>query len=214
MALLGWNPGTDKEIFTLEELVKLFDISKIQKGGAVFDEDKLKWIHGEHMKRLSEDERFAYFKKTFNKVPAWAKAYEEKPDLVKTLFEASGIQNSPTSDQIELLKSGYLDFGIQKQKYAKELLLWKDTKDLSEILRHIQWAIETLAEIPNANWTNEAIKEAVWEYATQMGRGNVLWPMRMALSGQEKSPDPFTIAFILGKEKTLLRLKEAEKLLQ
>lgn len=214
MALLGWNPGTEQEIFTLDELIKLFDISKIQKGGAIFDEEKLQWIHAEHMKKMSSDERFAYFEKAINSIPLWKEFADSNKDTVMKLLPLSGVQYGTTFDQKALLESGYLDFSIKKPDYQRESLLWKDEKDFANSLRHIQWVIEAISKIDSDSWNAETIKGAIWEYATENGRGNVLWPMRMALSGKDKSPDPFVISEIIGKDETLSRLKEAEKLLQ
>lgn len=214
MALLGWNPGTEQEIFTLDELIKLFDISKIQKGGAIFDEEKLQWIHAEHMKKMSPDERFAYFENAIKTIPLWKEFADSNKDTVKKLLPLSGVQYATTFDQKTLLESGYLDFSVKKPDYPKESLLWKDEKDFGNSLRHIQWVIEAISKIDSSSWNSEEIKNAVWEYATKEGRGNVLWPMRMALSGKDKSPDPFVISEIIGKDETLSRLKEAEKLLQ
>jgi glutamyl/glutaminyl-tRNA synthetase len=72
--------------------------------------------------------------------------------------------------------------------------------------------IELLEKIPEGEFTAEKIKAAIWDYATEKGRGEVLWPMRVALTGKKQSPDPFTLAAILGKAETLKRLAHARDL--
>ena len=217
MALLGWNPGTEQEIFTLDELIKLFDISKIQKGGAIFDEEKLKWIDSEHRKKLQDEEILNLISKNIiadqNLSNKYGAVFADKANSLK-LLSVSGMRNYTFAEQKDVLESGYLDFSIKTPSYQKESLLWKDEKDFGNSLRHIQWVIEAISKIDSSSWNAEVIKSVIWEYATENGRGNVLWPMRMALSGKEKSPDPFVISEIIGKDETLTRLKEAEKLLQ
>ncbi len=202
LALLGWNPGTDQEIFTLDELIQAFDISKIQKGGAIFDEEKLKWINSEHKKRL-EKEDLQKFMETF-KIPAELFPTEIRSNIISTL-QVSGAQYSITSEQINMINEAK-----ELKPFEKNLLLWKDEKDFDTTLRHIGWVKKAVSEIDELSWNANNIKAKVWDYASKEGRGNVLWPMRVALSGKEKSPDPFVLAGILGKDETMKRLLEAE----
>lgn len=202
LALLGWNPGTDQEIFTLDELIAVFDISKIQKGGAIFDEEKLKWINSEHKKRL-EKENPQKFIETF-KIPAELFPIEVRSNIISTL-QVSGAQYSTTSEQISMINEAK-----KLEPFGKDLLLWKDEKDFDTTLRHIKWVGKAVSEIEESLWNANNIKAKIWDYASREGRGNVLWPMRVALSGKEKSPDPFVLAGILGKDETMKRLLEAE----
>lgn len=161
LALLGWNPGTAQEIFTLEALVKVFDISQIHKGGAIFDEKKLEWVNKEHIKLLPPK--------------------EQKKILLESIKDESYIIGEPELDMKK----------ISWKKSPKE-----------ETLKHLENAQKIIEE--NGD---------LMSYAEKEGRGNVLWPVRYALTGKEASPDPFTIIEILGKEKTLKRLEKAIMLL-
>ncbi len=157
LALLGWNPGTEQEIFTIEELIEQFDLKKIQKGGAVFDQKKLDWINKEHIKRLPEA--------------------EQKKLLLKSIENEPYMQGEPELDL--------------------EKLPWKKSSR-EETLKHLEEARKIIESGGN-----------LMEYAEREGKGNVLWPVRYALTGAEASPDPFTILEFLGIEKSLKRLEKA-----
>jgi glutamyl/glutaminyl-tRNA synthetase len=86
------------------------------------------------------------------------------------------------------------------------MLLWKKEPDPAQTRIHLTQAKELLSGLSEEGFVVEAIKNAVWPYAEANGKGNVLWPLRVALTGQEKSPDPFTSAYILGKKEALLRI--------
>ena len=88
-------------------------------------------------------------------------------------------------------------------------MLWKKEPDLEKTKKHLEEIIKLLSGLSESEFNSDKIKEAVWNYAEKEGRGNVLWPMRAALTGLEKSPDPFAVAGVLGKEKTIQRLNYA-----
>ena len=161
LALLGWNPGTEQEIFTMQELIEQFDLAKIQKGGAIFDEKKLEWVNKEHIKRLPPE--------------------VQKQMQLKALEGESYIKNRP-------------DLDIKK-------ICWKDVsqEDTKQYLEEVNKLIGD--------------DDAIMRYAEAMGRGNVLWPLRYALSGQPKSPDPFILMLALGKDESRSRVEKAIKLL-
>ena len=156
-ALLGWNPGTDQEIFTLDELIRKFDLKRIQRGGAIFDERKLDWVNKEHIKRLPPE--------------------EQKKMLLKS------IENEPyMRGESELLV---------------EKIPWKKSSR-DEALKHLENAKKIIEEGGD-----------LMSYAEREGKGNVLWPVRYALTGLEASPDPFIILEFLGKEESAKRLERA-----
>lgn len=200
VALIGWNPGTDQEIFSLEELIKLFNLEKVQKGGAIFNVEKLNWINKEHIKRKSREEQKQEITKY---IPDYALPMLDKLlpiiiDRINTYGEAK-----------ELFDNGEFEYFFKEPEYAKEKLLWKDEKDFENTKKHLSKIIEELSKLPNDSFTALSIKESLWNYATENGRGSVLWPMRFALSGKDKSPDPFTLAEILGKEISIKRINNA-----
>ena len=212
LALLGWNPGTDQEIFSTDELIESFDLSKVQKSGPIFDEEKLKWVNKEHMKRLPEE---VVLREIGAQIRASSrfkeKGWEIDESVLKRSYKSIFERITVWQDVAQMTENGDLDYLFEKPQYEATKLLWKNEKDLGTISRHIGEAISLFKEISDDNWNAEDIKNAIWDYAEKEGRGNVLWPVRYALSGKEKSPDPFTLSYILGREETILRLNEALK---
>ncbi len=207
MALIGWNPGTDEEVFTKEALVGQFKLDKVQKGGGVFNVEKLNWINKEHLKKLTEQQIGEYVKKFIPHDFAEENAqYLDK--IIPVIFEriSNGVE---IKELIEASEFAFLSSNLSLQK---DTLNWNGKQDSSVTATHLNSLIEILASIEN--FETDAIKSSVMEYADkEEKRGAVLHPMRYALSGQDKSPDPFTIASILGKEETIKRLNEALKIL-
>ncbi|MFM2357724.1 MAG: hypothetical protein RJA61_461 [Candidatus Parcubacteria bacterium] len=202
VGLLGWNPGDERELLSLEDFVKEFRIDKVQKGGAVFNEEKLRWINKEYIKKIpfTELEKIIVsFSPELSKLSP-----EQRKNIIPLLIERedvfSGVKDS-------LLKGDW-DFFFKKPTYEKASLVWKKStpEKASEYLLHVQKIIN---EIPEQPFTLETVKEKIWPYAEKEGKGDVLWPLRVALSGKEKSPDPFTLAGILGKKEVLERIQEA-----
>jgi glutamyl-tRNA synthetase len=198
LALLGWNPGTDQEIFSIDELIQVFDLSKVQKAGAIFNVEKLNWFNKQYISKMSLED-FKNSAKLFLPERLEVKLIP----LIKEKISYFG--------EIKALLEGELSFIYQLPIYNKELLKWKQEKNLDKTKGYLKIIIDKLS--PLEDFSKESIKLLLWPIAEENGKGNVLWPMRFALSAQEKSPDPFTIAEILGKEETLRRLKFAYELL-
>ena len=108
---------------------------------------------------------------------------------------------------IKILLDGELSFVNSIADYSKESLMWKEEKDLVNTKQYLKDIIEILISLDD--FSKEAIKSALWPMALAKGKGSILWPMRYALSGKDKSPDPFIISEILEKEETIRRLKIA-----
>jgi glutamyl-tRNA synthetase len=210
MALLGWNPGTEQEIFTLAGLIKAFDIAKVQKGGAIFNEEKLRWINKEHLKCLPKEE-FVKQAKAFIMASPRVKDLGWKIDdqLVAKLMPVLIDRINNYSDIDKMILAQDLDYFFAEPAYDALSLGWKGETDLAPAQKHLTHVKEVLAALLVNKWTEEGVKAAIWPYADAEGRGQVLWPFRFALSGKEKSPNPFTLAAILGKETTLKRIDEA-----
>ncbi len=198
LAMLGWNPGTDQEIFSMDELIQTFDISKIQKAGAIFNEEKLKWFNKQYIGKMTPEE-FKLAAKDF--LPS-----DTDDKLLSLIKEKISYFN-----EIKPLLDGELSFTNQLASYNKENLKWKQEPDLTNTKIYLEEIADTLSKLEN--FSKESVKEAIWPMAERVGKGNVLWPMRYALSGKDKSPDPFIISEILGKEETLKRLHFAYELL-
>jgi glutamyl-tRNA synthetase len=209
MAFLGWNPGTEKEVYSMDELIKDFSLEKIQKGGAIFDIEKLKWFNREHLRSLPKDVLVRGFDEAFDarvkKLPEYSLEMVER--LVPTLSERVSVLGELT----ELSGAGEFDYFFSKPTLSTKLTWKEDSPETTK--RYLEKVIALLEGVSEDSFLSEQVKNAIWDYATEVGRGSVLWPMRVALSGKEKSPDPFELAGILGKTETLARLNEATKTL-
>jgi glutamyl-tRNA synthetase len=205
LALLGWNPGTDQELFTLEELVATFDINHVHKGGAVFDNKKFAWFNKEYLNKLSDDEFKAYitldFPSALTSLPDYSD--ERRDKLLPTIRERVNTRK----EFHDLVEAGEYDYFFSVPMFEPALLQWKNDASVNDALPRLQKASQLLREVSFESI--ESIKKALWDYAEEVGRGELLWPLRVALSGQKHSPDPFTLAFILGREETLARLGAA-----
>lgn len=200
LALIGWNPGGDQEIFTMDELIEKFSLEQINKAGAIFDGEKLNWMNGEYLKKLDRSVvRDMISKLTIS---------DELKEIFKNEAALSDIlERVNTINEIE---NEDLSYYTETPDYDTEKLVWKGSTTYQTI-EYLEGIISLLEDIKE--FESEKIKEGIWEYATEKGRGAVLWPMRYALSGRDKSPAPFLLAEILGKEETLVRLRNVVQLL-
>lgn len=210
LALLGWHPGTDEEIFTREELTQRFTLDQIQKAGAMFDEVKLKWFNREHLLRLTPE-------------AFWEHAEEFLSEETVTMLDAKGLWKDVVEvmreriqtlgDLSEMDKAGEFSYFYTEPTPQPQALLWKKNPDAVSTKERLTKVLELLQAVSEGDWTQESVRSAVFPYAEEEGRGEVLWPMRFALSGREKSPDPFVIAGIIGKDETEKRVKNAIEIL-
>ncbi len=210
VALVGWNPGTPQEIFTPEELIAAFDLAKVQKSSAVFNPEKLNWINKEHLKLLSLDEQCASIKEFLPKSITTLEGYNDlllkkiTPILIEHITHFGEVSTMATN--------GDLEYFFKTPEYPKEKLFWKEERDVTKLTERLLKVRGLLASITDEEFTPEHIKTVLALYAAEEGRGQVLWPMRYALSGRDKSPDPFQLGAIFGKSETLLRIDRALKL--
>lgn len=202
LALLGWNPGDDREIFSRAELIKSFTIERIQKSGAQMNVQKLDWINKEHIKQLS-------FKEIKDKVFEYLPENMRNEKLVIIILE----RISKWGDVQEMIDAGELDFFLKAPELLnsnlKEKLLYKNSSS-KETANNLKLAVEKLSEIGEMDFTTDNVKNVLMQIANNLkNRGELLHPVRFALSGKDKSPDPFIIASILGKNETISRLQKA-----
>lgn len=211
VALMGWNPGSDQEIVSLKEMLELFTLEKVHKSGAVFNIEKLKWLN-KHYLKLLPFERAG--EEVLARMPADLRAEaKNNPELFGKIMPIILERINAFSEITELANGGEIGYFFQDPAYPAEALFWKDDKNVSHTRAHLDKVTELLQKISSTDFTAEAIKAALWDYATEVGRGNVLWPLRYSLSGRDKSPDPFMLASILGTEVTLRRIENAKQLL-
>lgn len=202
LAFLGWNPGTEKEIYSIEELLKDFSLEKVHKASAIFNLEKLNWFNQYYIKQLPEKE---LLEKCAPYLPAKNNFTDEQ--IIKMLNLEK--ERSKTLSEIG---EGVKFFFVLPQ-YDKKLLIWKDTPEF-EIKKSLEKLCDIIEALPESRFTKENLESKIMPEAEKLGnRGIMLWPLRTSLSGQTASPGPFEIAEILGKELTLKRLKYAEKLL-
>src|SRR3989344_4563758 len=197
IALLGWHPVDEREILSIDELADLFSIERVQKGGAICDFEKLNWFNREYIKRLSIDELAAMVKEYIS-----SDYYSGKYDLNKILSLARERMNnfSEINDQF--------DFVIRLPSFEKDLLKWKGKGGFEEIKKRLGEVLEILSETDKKEFSKETTERLIMPYAQKEGRGEVLWPLRVALSGKAASPSPFEIMDILGQEETILRIQK------
>lgn len=206
VALLGWNPGegSTQEIFTLQELIEKFDLAKVHKAGAVFDVKKLDWINSQYIKKLDIDQLYAYAMPYFEKKELYFGA-SEKIQTEAYIKRVLKIEQERLNRLDEVGDADPYFFG--PIKYDKQLLIWKDMskEDLSASLMKSLSVLENLNE---QDWSLGNLEKKLLEAAGEK-RGDLLWPLRAALTGAQKSPSPFEVAWVLGREESIKRLNDA-----
>ncbi|NFR88042.1 MULTISPECIES: glutamate--tRNA ligase [unclassified Clostridium] len=206
IALLGWNPGTNEEIFSLEELTEKFDFKDISKSPAIFDDAKLKWMNGEYIRKLSLDEFHELA------VPEYKKVLKKDFDLkfISELLHTRCELLSDLADQIDFLE--------ELPEYSTDLYVHKKMKSTVESsLENLEKVLPIIEEIDETNWNKDYIHEKVFELikSLEIKNGQMLWPIRTALSGKSFTPGgAFELAILLGKEESISRLKKGIELLK
>ena len=229
LALLGWNPGDEREIFSLQGLVKEFSLDRVQKGNAVFNLRRLEWINGYYLRRMDKKAlaRMAVpYLKEAGLLEQNGNGEEQKFSLKIQKSQPYTIQETGEGIDLEFLAGivglyqerlkklselvELADFFFKKElNYEEELLSWKGMGE-QEIRESLQKVKELLSGILEGEWNKERIEQVLMKEAETMGdKGKLLWPLRAALTGKEASAGPFEVAFVLGKEKTLSRIEQA-----
>jgi glutamyl-tRNA synthetase len=233
MAFLGWNPGGEREIYSLPSLVKEFSLERVQKGGAIFNIKRLDFLNGFYIRSKSPEKLtelcLPYLIEEGLITPAFKT--EQYPPAYGGMEITQRYRISETGEEISLdfiqkivsiyqerLKkiseiSELTDFFFKgKLEYDKNLLKWGEVTN-KEIIKSLDKSEKVLSKIKTGDWTKENLEGQIMPEAEKIGdRGKLLWPLRVALTGKEASAGPFEIAEILGKEKTIKRIKEARGL--
>jgi len=198
LALLGWHPKDDREVLGLADLVGEFDLARMQKSGAVFNQDKLDWLNREHMKKYSNAE-LAGMARPFvgKKYPVVDAAFLER--LV-------GVERTRANTLGDFAELG--GFFFKLPDYEPSMLIWKEMpmKEAKAILEEVRTA---LAAVSDRNFQRETLALTILSITGERNRGTVLWPLRVALSGERSSPDPIDIMEVLGKKESLARVAAA-----
>lgn len=221
IAFLGWNPGTDKEIFSLPALIKEFSLEKCQKAGAAFNIKRLEYLNGFYV-RHKPIEKLTELCLPYLIEAGFVEETEEKNQLKITatgeMIYFEYIKNIALMYQERLKKLSEIteltDFFFKnKLGYNKDLLRWKGMPD-REIQDSLGVAENILSKMSFVDWNKEKLAETLLAEADKIGdKGRLLWPLRAALTGKEASAGPFEVAEILGKEKVLNRIQQAKSLL-
>jgi glutamyl-tRNA synthetase len=203
LALLGWNPGTEQEVFTMKELIEHFSLERVQKAGAIFDTEKLDWLQGQWMRQMPL--------KNFAEriLPIVAENYPQARDDSDFEKKAALVQERITffPEAPEMVS-----FFYEETIATTELLANPKQKVTEELLPDILQALtKTLEGIDEKDWNEERLKVILFALAEEKEwkRGQVLWPLRAALTGKQFSPGAFEVAAVLGKEETMRRLENA-----
>ena len=203
VALLGWSPADNREIFSLEELVKAFDYHHMSKSPAVFDYTKLKWMNGEYIKAMDFDSYFEMAEPYIRKVITRDYDIRKIAEMVKTRIEIFPY--------IENL----IDFFEELPEYDTAMYTHKKMKTTEES------SLEVLTEIlpvleAQQDYSNDALYQTLCDFVAEKGckNGYVLWPVRTAVSGKQMTPAGATeIMEIIGKEESLKRIRTGIALL-
>lgn len=217
LAYIGWSPEDNRELCTLEEFAQIFDITRIHRSGGGYNIEKLDWINREHLKKLSYEEQEEYIASfipgSIKHLPGYTTTIVH--NITPTIME----RISKGSDIITMAEQGELTYFFGKPMYEADALFFKSSKIPTEdkyttIASHLEHVVQLIKDISDIQYNKENIKDVIFPYADEVGRGDVLWPMRYALSGRDKSPDPFALAEILGKQEAIERLEAAILLLR
>jgi glutamyl-tRNA synthetase len=218
LALLGWNPGDDREIFSLKSLIKEFSLEKVQKSGAVFNSTRLDWINGFYIrnKKLSDLVELI--------LPYWLNAGIIRETDFKNKYLCPETNEIIDNNYLKIIIQTYqtrikklseivseTDFFFKEIEYEKDLLKWKENS-FEETKQQINNLIKILSGIDDKDWNREEIEKITLKEANKLAdRGLMLWPLRVALTGKKGSAGPIEISSILGKQKTIERLEKASE---
>ena len=204
IALLGWSPEDNREIFTLDELIKEFDYHRISKSPAVFDIVKLRWMNGEYIKAMDFDAFYAIAEEYIRKVITKPMDYRKIAAMVKTRIEVF-----PDI-------AGHIDFFQELPEYDVAMYTHKKMKtDAASSLAVLQDILPILEA--QDDFSNDALYQTLVGYVEKTGvkNGYVMWPVRTAVSGKQMTPAGATeIMEVLGKEESLSRIRKGIELLK
>ncbi len=201
LAFLGWNPGTEKELYSMEELIKDFSLEKVSKAGAIFNVEKLDWYNKEYLKCIPLSELAIRARQWFEQ----AEWFEKLTMNNEQITNAIALERERVTTLAELPAA--IKFIFELPDYSKELLVWRKgtLEEVKKILPELKNYLDTISI---QEWNKALLEQKIggWIKQKNYSTGNVLWPLRVALSGQQNSPGPYEIAVVLGKDDTLNRL--------
>ena len=198
IALLGWNPKTEKEIFSLKELAEEFDVAKLNKAGAIFDLEKLDWMNGLYIREKN-------IKELVELCRPYLEKYEEKMSngYLEKIVSVERERMKKLSDIAE-----NTEFYFNSPEYDTRILKWKNMTGV-DLQKSLLRSLEIFSGIEKSDWALDKIKDKLMAAADPKNRGELLWPLRVALTGKEKSPSPWEVAWVIGKGESVKRINNA-----
>ncbi len=193
LALLGWHPKDEQEIFSKEDLIKNFDLLRVQKGGAIFDFNKLNWLNRKYISDILSVSEI---------VQAGQKFVPHDWVLTPNIIEAVKTRLEKLSDLENMVRLFFVN-----PEHQADLLI-KD-KDPDIIKQNLEKLLTKISEVNEDIFNKKHLEEIILTIIPDGKKGEYLWPLRVALSGAKESPGPFEIMAGLGKEKSINRIKQA-----
>lgn len=200
IVFLGWNPGDDREIFSLNDLVKEFSMRRVGKSSGAFDIDKLNYFNGYYIRKKTEEELLEALK-VFN--PKISKLASD--DFLLKVIKIEKDRMTTLNDFFELT---YYFFSVPK--YDPNILIFKKSNS-DKALAGLRASFSCLADLSESKWSEDSLNIILAEVVKKnnLSNGDVFWPIRAALSGLEASPSPVELLSVLGKKESLKRIKKA-----
>lgn len=207
LVFLGWSPGDDREIFSLEELVEVFSLEKIGRSGAIFNLERLDYLNSYYIRHIDLNRLAEIVLADFWDYQVLGRRPEDQDYFLAVLLLVRD-RMVKLSDFPALAK-----FFFKTPKFGAKLLVFKKS-DTKTTLRGLELVIKRLEEAPLSAWKSVDALRDIMAFSVKnnaLQNGDVFWPVRVALSGAEASPSPDELLFILGRETSLERLKSAHK---
>jgi glutamyl-tRNA synthetase len=203
-ALLGWHPKDDQEILSMSEIIDKFSLNGMGVSPAVFDLEKLDYLNGHYIRQKNTKDLSSLCKPYLVKEGLVKK--DTKDDDLQKIIEISKERLKKIEDISSMTHYLFIDEII----YEENLLIWKNLT-LEESKSNLKEIYKVLQEVKENNWTKENLEKIVFNWLKENNKknGDYLWPLRVSLSGQKNSPNPFELAWALGKEKSLQRIFKA-----
>lgn len=216
IALLGWNPGDDREIFSMVELVKEFSLEKVNKSGAVFNVEKLNWLNFQHLRMKPEGEVLVMLKEHLDRVFPWSPSSLAMFGRDSNLVTSSGFSDRYLLEVITVMRervSFIKDFTEKSPYFFKapdgydEAVIKKRWKPQSaECLKELNSEFAKLDNPQKTDFENALHRTAE---RLKLGNGELIHPLRLAVSGMGEGPGLFDILNIIGKDETIRRINSA-----
>jgi glutamyl-tRNA synthetase len=204
LAFLGWNPGGEREIYSMDELIEIFSLEKVGKNPAQFSYDKLNDINYQYMLKLSDEDYRNNIYKFLDET--YLKLFTSNQDISEKIINVVlKTRVKKFSDVSTLISSGDLDYFFKKPHLDCGMVCFK-SNTLEATKKYVGKTRDSIGKIPNEDWDIESIKTELSLICSECGTGNILHPLRVILSGKKQSPDPFILSYVLGKKEVLERI--------